>query len=211
MSDTDNVHALDALTKFLKGDSNADESTYVQQIKEKFDDEKDQKAFALRLVIHYAGDISQPLHDSAEVDSKYPESDRGGNLEKIKSIDGVSNMHAVWDSVIYEYTDDNRPPLSSDQWDWFTSEADKLAKQYPVDESDIEDGKFSTWAQENLKIAKDFAYADFSDPVTDEYKAKAKPIIKERMMLGAARLYHIIVDIYGQNSVEEVSPEVFLQ
>ena len=209
MADVDNVHALDALGKFLKGDSNAAETTYAKQIREKFSDEKDQKSFALRLIIHYAGDIHQPLHDAAEVDHTYPEGDRGGNYEKIHSIDGVSSMHAVWDSVIYEYTDGPRPPLSSHDWDWFTTEAQKLADKYPIDESAILDGQFSTWAQENLKIAEETAYPGFSDPVTEEYKAKAIPVLEERMMLGGRRLYQIIVDIFGQST--EISPDLFLQ
>ena len=203
------MHALESLTKFLKGESNGDD-TYISQIREKLPDEKDVKAFALRLVIHYAGDIHQPLHDAAEVDETYPEGDRGGNDEKIKPIDGVSNMHAVWDSVIYEYIDGPSPPLSSKDWDWFTSETEKLAEKYPIEEKSIEDGQFSTWAKEELEIAINYAYADFSDPVTDEYKAKVKPVLERSIMLGGARLYHIILDIFGQNSEVEVSPELFL-
>ena len=58
----------------------------------------------LRLIIHYVGDVHQPLHAAALVDSKYPSGDQGGNAEKIPSKDGVSDLHFVWDSVLYEYT-----------------------------------------------------------------------------------------------------------
>ncbi len=58
------------------------------------------------MVIHYSGDIHQPLHTTAEVSSKYPKGDAGGNFEHMPSplIDGVSNLHSVWDSVGYKYT-----------------------------------------------------------------------------------------------------------
>ena len=59
----------------------------------------------MRLVIHYIGDIHQPLHTVSEVDKYVPEGDRGGNLEHMPdpTDSGVTNLHSVWDSVIYEY------------------------------------------------------------------------------------------------------------
>ena len=97
--------ALDALIKFLKGDSSSENTEYVKTIKENFKDENDQKSFALRLVIHYIGDIHQPLHAVALVDHDYPKGDAGGNFEKVPDThhDGVDNLHAIWDSVIYEF------------------------------------------------------------------------------------------------------------
>ena len=103
MPDVDVVQALTDLTAFLK-DEDVSSSTYVSQIQDSFEDEKDQRSFALRLIIHYAGDIHQPLHAVAEVDNEYPKGDKGGNSEWIPNIDGVGNLHSVWDSVIYEYT-----------------------------------------------------------------------------------------------------------
>ena len=116
----------------------------------------------------------------ALVDHDYPKGDEGGNFEKVPDShhDGVDNLHAIWDSVIYEYTDGPRPPLSSDQFDWFTTEAQKLSDKFPIDEETILDGQFSTWSKENEKIAEETVYPGFSDPVTDEYKEKAIPILE---------------------------------
>ena len=73
-------------------------------MKQNFDDKADQKSFALRLVIHYAGDIHQPLHTVSVVDHDYPEGDRGGNDEHIPDNgDGVNELHALWDSVIHDF------------------------------------------------------------------------------------------------------------
>ena len=92
------------LVGFLKGEVTAADSYYVNKIAESFSYTEDQFSFALRLIIHYAGDIHQPLHSVAEVDNEYPEGDEGGNYEHIPSVNGVSNLHSVWDSVIYQYT-----------------------------------------------------------------------------------------------------------
>ena len=107
----DVVGAMSDFTKFLKGEISASQSYYVSQIAEKFSYESDQRSFALRLIIHYVGDVHQPLHSTTEVDSTYPTSDRGGTAEKIPSKDGVSSLHFVYDSVLYKYT--GRPSLVS--------------------------------------------------------------------------------------------------
>ena len=41
----------------------------------------------------------------ALVDQDYPKGDEGGNFEKVPDThhDGVDNLHAIWDSVIYEF------------------------------------------------------------------------------------------------------------
>ena len=107
MPDEDVVQALDNLTKFLKGELSTSETSsnsYVSKIADKFSYTDDQKSMAVRLVIHYIGDIHQPLHSSALVDSKYPKGDAGGNFEHIPAMGTVSNLHAVWDSVFNTYT-----------------------------------------------------------------------------------------------------------
>ena len=57
MPPVDVIHALGDLTGFLKGEKTKETSIYVAQIAEIFPDEADQKSFALRMVIHYVGDI----------------------------------------------------------------------------------------------------------------------------------------------------------
>ena len=107
----DTVGALTDFTKFLKGEITASQSEYVNQVASKFSYESDQRSFILRMLVHYVGDLHQPEHSTALVDSKYPSGDRGGNSETIPSKGGASNLHAVWDSVLYKYT--GRPTLVS--------------------------------------------------------------------------------------------------
>ena len=42
--------------------------------------DEERLSYALRLLIHYIGDIHQPLHAISRVDSKYPKGDAGGNF-----------------------------------------------------------------------------------------------------------------------------------
>jgi len=98
-------------TSFLKQEISVSQSTYLTTIATKLSDEADQRSFCLRLLVHYVGDVHQPLHTTALVDSQYPSGDQGGNAEKIPSKSGVSDLHFVWDSVLYEYT--GKPVLVS--------------------------------------------------------------------------------------------------
>lgn len=66
--------------------------------------EEQRRSYALRLLIHYIGDIHQPLHASARVNPQYPKGDAGGNFVKIPTKGGAKNLHSVWDSMVYAYT-----------------------------------------------------------------------------------------------------------
>ncbi len=48
---------------------------------------------ALRYLIHFVGDIHQPLHATSDADL-------GGNCEQIKPIEQAKNLHALWDGGI---------------------------------------------------------------------------------------------------------------
>ncbi len=87
-----------------------DPNNIVQALKDnveilKTSTDKTAQAQALRFVIHFVGDIHQPLHCTALVSSANPNGDQGGNLFKIKILgdDGMlrdSNLHSYWDGGI---------------------------------------------------------------------------------------------------------------
>jgi hypothetical protein len=66
-------------------------------------DEKRGKSYALRLIIHYLGDVHQPLHCLSRVDDNFPAGDRGGNDFPLPTHYTAKELHAVWDSVLYEF------------------------------------------------------------------------------------------------------------
>lgn len=67
------------------------------------DDEQYGQSYALRLLIHYLGDIHQPLHCLSRVDKDYPVGDKGGNDFKLPNHYSADNLHSVWDAVVYEF------------------------------------------------------------------------------------------------------------
>lgn len=122
----DVISAITTCVDLLKGNAIDADNLYLQQLQEWFSYEDDQKSFALRLIIHYVGDIHQPLHAVSEVSSQFTDGDRGGNDEWVPNKDGAGNMHAVWDSVMYTYEGYPNTPLNDTDWDWFTTTAADL-------------------------------------------------------------------------------------
>ena len=57
MPDVNVIDALTDLTAFMKRESGSSDSKYIRKISEYFPAETDQRSFALRLIIHYLGDI----------------------------------------------------------------------------------------------------------------------------------------------------------
>ena len=58
----------------------------------------------MRFIIHYVGDLHQPLQSTSRVNHEYPKGDRGGTSVYLPDREGAKNLHSVWDSVGYEYT-----------------------------------------------------------------------------------------------------------
>jgi hypothetical protein len=103
--DTEDIKdCLSNLYEWLAGiGSEYENSTYYQQINAAFPYPADARSFALRLIIHYVGDLHQPLHATSLVDYDYPSGDNGGNREYLPNICGAYNLHAAWDSLAYNY------------------------------------------------------------------------------------------------------------
>jgi S1/P1 Nuclease len=54
------------------------------------------KATALRYILHFVGDIQQPLHCSTAISAAHPNGDAGGNGFSLNGTYG--NLHSLWDS-----------------------------------------------------------------------------------------------------------------
>ena len=72
----------------------------VQQAEETLQDihaTPEQKAIALRVVLHVVGDIHQPLHTITRVTTAHPKGDRGGNDFRLGKNKVGNNLHRYWD------------------------------------------------------------------------------------------------------------------
>jgi hypothetical protein len=56
-----------------------------------------EQVVALRVLIHVAGDLHQPLHAATRVSRAYPDGDAGGNRVVLPKNKIANNLHAYWD------------------------------------------------------------------------------------------------------------------
>jgi S1/P1 Nuclease len=98
--------------------------------------EDEAKSFALRLLIHYIGDVHQPLHATARLDPKYPKGDAGGNFFHLPEKLGAKNLHSVWDSIVYLWTGTPKLPLSYNDWTTQGQAVADLEKKYSFNPAD---------------------------------------------------------------------------
>lgn len=73
----------------------------IQTIQKYTNSTDEGKSLALRLLIHFMGDIHQPLHCSDRYTTENPKGDKGGNDFALKNHYSANELHAVWDNVIY--------------------------------------------------------------------------------------------------------------
>merc|ERR1711935_702483 len=140
--------------------------------------EEEGASTAMRLLIHYVGDIHQPLHATSRVNHEYTSGDKGGNAFPLPSKDGANELHAVWDSVIYEYTGYPKTPFSDADWATYTKNAEDLMAKYPL--TDAESNEFVyVGDKENVDLSAD-------------YIATARPIAEKRIVQAGTRLANLL-------------------
>ena len=80
---------------------------------------RERKVDALKFIVHFVGDLHQPMHVSRQ-------EDKGGNTIQLNYDGQGTNLHAVWDSKLIDHTGldyqqlavkyDNAPPAQIRQW-----------------------------------------------------------------------------------------------
>ena len=137
------------------------------------------KTFYLKLLIHFVGDLHQPLHIG-----RYD--DRGANRIYVKWFGRNSNLHRVWDSEMINSHNMSYTELAKNlpNWDFLVNTKESKA----FERSDILD-----WVNEIHEYTNDI-YNDVSidDKLGYEYQYKNFDTVRELLLLGGLRLAKIL-------------------
>jgi hypothetical protein len=136
-----------------------------------------QRREALMFVIHFIGDMHQPLHSSDD-------SDKGGNDKHVVFNGRNMNLHSLWDGGLLGQIgkeDDLFPAWSAD--------AARHAKKWSK-------GSVEDWAEQCHKVSVKIAYGklpkttDKTKPyiIDAAYTQKADPVIKDQIEKAGDRL-----------------------
>lgn len=133
----------------------------------------------IRILIHLAGDIHQPLHVGGK-------NDRGGNDVKVNWFRSDSNLHRVWDS---EMIDDTK--LS------YTELAQSLETPTESQLKKWQSSSVRDWAKESQSYERN-VYDTGNGKLGYVYSYKNFHIVRYRLLQAGVRLAGVLNDIYGK-------------
>ncbi|MBN9501068.1 MAG: hypothetical protein BGO01_11860 [Armatimonadetes bacterium 55-13] len=171
-------------------------SKFSEVLRDKKRDPKE-RAEALRYLIHFVGDIHQPLHAVARDSDEHPDGDRGGNEFKISPPERFSrqdrpptNLHSLWDSGLGLFKSVPRP-LTDDGLATINRTANAIKSRFPEISLDgVKQSDPMAWAQESADIAKRFVYKDITEGTvpSPEYMRKGEDECAKRVAYAGYRL-----------------------
>lgn len=167
-----------------------------------------ERAEALRYLIHFVGDIHQPLHATSRESDEHPEGDRGGNDFKIVGGDAFSsmerpprNLHQVWDLGGGLFQPVTRP-LDPEAKGRILIQAQNIASRNPMTKfvQQLKDKSPMDWAKESLELAKTVVYRGIEpgDEPTVGYVAICKTVCAQRAALAGYRLADLLNRLLGK-------------
>jgi hypothetical protein len=144
---------------------------------------------ALKFLVHFVGDVHQPLHAADRIDPKTGKPDQGGNLVEVTFFGQKNNLHWVWDTGLIMHT----------VYDWGAYVV-RLEDGWlrGRDLTSIQDGTPIDWVIEAHRFAHDIAYDLPEDRVLgQEYYDKALPVVDRQLALAGVRLARVLQATLG--------------
>ncbi|MFD2826934.1 S1/P1 nuclease [Leeuwenhoekiella polynyae] len=141
---------------------------------------KSDKVFYLKLLVHFIGDLHQPLHlGHAE--------DKGGNDFQVRWFNDGTNLHSLWDTKMLEsygmsYSEiaENFGSVSKDQYKELTK------------------GSVLDWVTEGQALAEMvYDSAEIGEKLSYRYQADHIGIVQEQLQKGGVRLAAVLNELFG--------------
>lgn len=99
--------------------------------------DKDAKAQALKFVIHFVGDMHQPLHVADN-------EDKGGNMRHVIFRGHPDNLHWVWDGGLFEHINRNTAAFTAELESRITAQ----------DRAEWQKGSIEDWVMEGHRLGR---------------------------------------------------------
>lgn len=143
----------------------------------------------LKFIIHFVGDIHQPLHCGFK-------SDRGGNSIKVHFNNHATNLHSLWDSGLIEKR--IKDDFNNNFNNWV-----QYLQQNIISDNCI--GCSQLWGNSSAKLACEYAYV-LEDGITkikngdyldDNYYKRNIEIIEKQIIYAGYRLANLLNYLYN--------------
>ena len=170
--------------KILKNDTGTGLYTkmnfLVRELKSK-NLQRERRIFYLKLLIHFVGDIHQPMH------AGQPE-DRGGNSIKLYWFGTPTNLHRIWDEQLVEFQQ-----LS------YTEHVAAINFVSPAQKRKWQGQPIAEWIYESYQIAQKL-YTEIKpeDKLTYNYNYHHVNIMNQQLLKGGVRLAGLLNELFGK-------------
>ncbi len=157
---------------------------YANVLRDK-DSTRKKSVEALKFLVHFVGDVHQPLHASRA-------RDKGGNDIKVEFFQNKTNLHRVWDSGLIRQTKKSWSEYATELQQAITPE--QLAVWKSTDPA--------LWATESWKLALSHAYEIPKDgQVGRSYFDRCIPVVDERLSMAGVRMATLLNSIFKEGVV----------
>ena len=140
----------------------------------------DDKIFYLKLLVHFIGDLHQPLHAGLA-------EDKGGNNFQVQWFGSGTNLHSVWDSKMINHYNMTYTELAKNKT-LFSKEQIKTIKE----------GSTEDWLNETHALTKKvYTSAKKGENLRYEYMYKNFGLVRSQIHKGGIRLAKVLNDIFS--------------
>lgn len=154
----------------------------------------------IRFLIHFVGDMHQPLHNTELISKLFPNGDAGGNLFPIVYNSQINQLHKLWDWALGVSGDDCPRPLSKQGWGTITKISQEIMDELPRKDlaEFLSDPYIDNWSVNNFHIAVNAVYEgiEMNGRPNEGYLLRGRKIAKKQLALGGYRLADILRSLY---------------
>lgn len=176
------------------------------------------KARHLAFLVHFVGDIHQPLHSTTMYSLEQPDGNRGGNDFRLRGK--WRNLHMLWDDGCGWTSDYNniRPygkpkkPLPTPAIERLQTLAREVMAEHPPETlPGLEEQDPKAWAQESHRLAVKYAYGGLQenrngrtrsirpgDRPTDLYLQQGQDVVRAQLCRAGYRLGSLLNETLGE-------------
>ncbi|MEM7087882.1 MAG: S1/P1 nuclease [Bacteroidota bacterium] len=141
---------------------------------------KEEKVFHLKLLVHFVGDLHQPLHVGKAAD-------KGANDFQVEWFNEGTNLHSVWDTKMIESYNMAYSELAAN-----TARLSDGQLQL------IKSGDVHSWMAESRALCLDiYANTKIGEKLSYRYMYKYVDVARSQMQKGGIRLAVLLNDIFG--------------
>lgn len=141
---------------------------------------KEDKAFHLKMLVHFIGDLHQPLHVGVA-------DDKGGNDFQVRWFKDGTNLHAVWDTKMI------------DSYNMTYSELANNASQLSKNELQaMQQGTVLDWMNESRTLCLDvYENAKTGEKLGYRYMYRYMDVVRGQLQRGGVRLAALLNQIFS--------------